>query len=80
MAKTRWYYMHTLDGHPAAYDGRQVHFMTHGDALLVDSLKELRAQQKASALWRESKGYKDNFPYGYRRVRLPKTQSSQGSV
>lgn len=71
MAKTRWYYLHTLDGHPAAYDGRQVHFMTHGNSL-VASLKELRAQQKASALWRESKGYKDNYyPYGYRRVRLP---------
>lgn len=69
-AKVTWYYMHTLDGRPAAFDGRQVHFMANGDRL-VGSLKELREQQKASATYRAAHGYEALYPYGYRRVRLP---------
>jgi hypothetical protein len=68
--KTTWYYLHTLDGKPAAFDGNQVHFMAHGNRL-ASSLDQIRAEQKASAAWRGDKGYSLLHTYGYRRVRLP---------
>lgn len=73
--KTISYYLHTLNGLPAAFDGRQVHYMTHGDRLAA-SLDQIRAEQRASAEWRAKKGYDMNCKYDYRRLRLPKGRES----
>jgi len=64
------YYMHTLSGKPAFYDGRQICFMKQG-GWLATSLAKIREEQTASAKWREARGYKPLYPAGYLRVRVP---------
>ncbi len=67
-------YMHTLNGKPAAFDGRQVCYLWEG-APLVASLRELRRQQTASAAWRSKRGHAPYTDYGYRRLLLPEGYS-----
>jgi hypothetical protein len=69
------YYLHTLDGLPAGYNGYQITFATvYGGAVrLCKSLKEIQEQRRESEKWRTKRG----FPpaprmYDYRRVRMPK--------
>lgn len=64
MAKS--WYMHTIDGKPAYFDGRQiVFFMRHTNRkqarLLVGSLREIRQQQAASRRQRRAWGIKDVY-------------------
>jgi hypothetical protein len=66
------YYLHTLDGQPAFFDKYQVCYSTsYGEAVkLVETLKQIKREQKKSREWRRNEGYSDNAAfYGYRRVR-----------
>lgn len=73
---SRTYYMHTLNGEPAYFDGDQVVFATfYGKAApLARSLNQIRAEQRKSGEWREMQGFKDHDRYGHLRVRLPGDQ------
>lgn len=67
--KKRTFYMHTLDGLPAAFfDGRSVCF-THKRVLLVPSLRQIRREQATSK--RNDDARSGPFIYGYATVRLP---------
>ena len=68
--------MHTLDGSPAFFTGGQICFATNSPAapkhnILVESLQEIRVQQKASQKWRDSRGFENHFKHGYVLVYLP---------
>ena len=68
------YYMPTIDGRPAEFDGTQIVFMNvYGKPNEVcRSLKEIRRQQKQSIKWRSNFGVDPTLgKYGYFRVRLP---------
>lgn len=66
------YYMHTLDGQPAAFCGSQVCFIgRRGIGRLCRTLDELREQQRKSEAYRRRNGFATRFEYGYRRVRVP---------
>lgn len=68
MSKT--YYLHTLDGAPAWFDGFQVCFaVSYGRAAkLAASLRQIQREQRASISNREDAGYDNNAKLGYRRV------------
>ena len=72
-AKRRSYYLHTLNGQPAAYSHTQgVCFASHfGPAnKLAHSLKQIRAEQAESkARDRDRLVNPDEWRYGYIRVR-----------
>jgi len=63
------YYIHTLDGQPATFDGGQVCFASYyGEPnRLATSLKQIREEQQASKTLRRSEGSEDACEYGYRR-------------
>jgi len=64
-------YMHTIDGKPAFFDGRQICYMVfYGKASpLAQSLKQIRTEQKASAEWRMGQGFQSHIEkYGHLRV------------
>lgn len=68
------YYMHTLNGSPAAFFGDCICYMSHyGKANpLASSLKQIRAEQKANIEARQELGANpDDDAYGYRRVGVP---------
>ena len=67
------YYMHTLNGKPAYYDGERVGYGNSRTKLsLCRSLEEIRDQQIKSDLWLKKKGLCDpSWIYGYVMVRLP---------
>lgn len=60
-------YMHTLDGQPASFDGRDyIHFADgRHPAMLVSTLRRLRWEQKLA-----SPGA-GRFTFGYVRVEIP---------
>ena len=61
-------YMHTLSGRPGLFDGQIVHA---GKSIrltdLVDSLEQIRKEQKLSKKYREDRGWHDEhlFHLGY---------------
>lgn len=68
--KTKCKYMHLLNGEPAYFDGEMICFARHGvpaARLIVDSLDEIRAQQRASREYREAMDF-DIHEYSYLRV------------
>lgn len=49
-------YMHLIEGKPAKFDGEMISFVCDGvrlDELLVDSLAQIRREQRASREYRE---------------------------
>lgn len=66
------YYMHTLDGRPAFFDGEQICFLRRfgkPSMALAKSLKQIRLQQARSNEFRRSLGDYDEIKrYGYVRV------------
>ena len=67
------YYMHTLNGCPAFFGGKQICFMISSRKAnpLASSLRQIRQEQRQTSEWRISHGYSDNKIYGYLRVLLP---------
>ena len=68
------YYMHTIDGRPATFDGTQIVFMSfYGPPNKVcHSLREIRRHEKQSIDWRSNFGVSPTpGKYGYFRVGLP---------
>ena len=69
------YYMHTIDGKPAAFIEDQIYFMPYyGSAkcrTLARSLRQIRREQKKAAEFRAALGYHNDFEYGYVRVATP---------
>ena len=63
------FYIHTLDGKPAYYDGTQIVFATkYGRAATTCySLNEIRHQQAKSKEWRYKNGFKELWKLGYAR-------------
>ena len=77
MMKSKWYYMHTIDEKPAAYDGEQICFLGSWNVFAVacESLKEIRKQAAASARWRQERGLTDEgFRYSYVKFKLPEAK------
>ncbi len=71
--KKNYKYMHTVDGRPGFYEpGRQICFFKSTQPIpLVDSLKQIKKEQKASAEWRRSKGFSSSDAengYGWMKV------------
>lgn len=67
MSKPTNVYMHTMDFRPAYFNGEQLVHAYRGmplDDLLVNSLKEIRQQQKKATEFRRSHGW-DADGYGY---------------
>lgn len=64
-------YMHTLDGMPAAYDGRHICYW-YRRVPLVATLKQIRKEQAASKEWRRKQGYGDSAKYGYVTIKVSK--------
>lgn len=64
------YYMHTLDGKPACFDGWQVCFGMNGRRV-ASSLKQIRREQHESTANRTAAGLQDHDTMGYVRFRLP---------
>lgn len=70
------YYLHTLDGKPAFFNGEYIHF-SNGErgGQLATSLQQIRREQELSnALY----GYRDDDleRYGYVRVRVTTPQGT----
>lgn len=68
-------YMHTINEIPARYvPGEQICFVNHhGNFIgkLVDSLAQIRKEQRASVKWRKDKCWGlENFKYDYIRVEV----------
>ena len=64
------YYIHTIDGKPATFDGWQICFASHyGHPNIVrTSLKQIREDQIATAENRKASGLEDDpTRYGYVR-------------
>ena len=63
-------YIHTLNGQPARYNGAQTYYCgRYNPTIIVDSLKQIRKEQRLSHNWRMSKGYEDDWTeYGYMRI------------
>lgn len=67
---TDTYYMHTLNGKPAAFDGNQISYATfHGKPnALAESLQQIRSEQRASAAYRRRMGFTGyKMEYGHFR-------------
>lgn len=73
MASKKKAYLHTINGHPARYiEGTQiVYLITAAHNVLRSSLKEIRADQRATEKWRKQQGFRaDAGRYGYRMFYL----------
>jgi len=64
-------YLHTIDGHPAWFNGEQICFASPRKPLfLADSLQQLRKEQLAAKHHRASKGFPLFFKYGFVVVKV----------
>ena len=71
MARTL--YLHTIDGHPGAFDGYQVCYIGHGRKAWAEpcvSLRQIRKQQAMSRANRIRDGLRDDSKYDYVKVRV----------
>lgn len=73
--KSKWFYLHTIDGVPAQYiPGQQICYANStrgngGVTRLAKSLKQMRKEQKLSLEWRGKQGFETSpFCYGYVRI------------
>jgi hypothetical protein len=76
---TKIYYLHTLDGEPAFFDGDQIVFASPGglhrsQQKLCTTLRQIRRQAEASELWREAHGFKEYTEHDYVRVVVPSVE------
>lgn len=65
-------YIHTIDGHPAMFDGDQIcfaNFYGPGNTPCY-SLQEIRSQQQKSKTYRRKRNFDDSMKYGYVRYRI----------
>jgi len=67
------YYLHTLDGKSAYFDGDQIVFcMFYGRKQpLAESLKQIRSEQRKSKDWRAKRGYPEYWKISYVKVNVP---------
>jgi hypothetical protein len=70
IAKGAVLFMHTLDNHPAFFSGDQICYAPYRRHVpLVESLTQIKRDQRASEQYRNANGYQDHSPkYGYIRV------------
>lgn len=74
--KQKSYYMHTIDGKPATFDGNQICYATYfGKANdLCSSLAQIHREQQASIRFRRLHGL-DDFPIGrYSHLRFKRQE------
>ena len=69
------FYMHTLNGRPAYYDGTKIVFAMRGGYVrrgqwLCESLDEIRKQQRQSFRWRRDQGLDNRWDHGYVRMHV----------
>lgn len=71
--KRRVYYLHTLNGRPAFFDGEAVYLMPfYGKpGALATSLRQIRREQQASRRFVSANFPPDTHAYDYVRVVLP---------
>jgi len=71
----RTYYMHTLNGKAAHFDGNQIYRTINGHAVAA-SLKQIRREQNRDQEYRARMGFTfDRGALGYVRFRLPESES-----
>jgi hypothetical protein len=68
----RNYYMHTINGCPATFHDGQICYASIRGNYLVASLKQIRAEQKATEEYRSKRGFNVYNKYDYVLVTLPK--------
>lgn len=75
MKKTKWFYMHTIEGVPSQYiPGEQIVYAngTRGQAgvtRLAESIKQIKQEQRLSSSWRRKRNFDDEpGKYGYVRI------------
>jgi hypothetical protein len=78
---TKTYYLHTLDGMPAFFDGDQIVFTVPGgwhrnQQKLCTSLRQIRRQHEDSKRWREAQGFEEHTEHDYARVVVPSVEES----
>lgn len=63
-------YMHLIDGEPARFDGEQICYADKRrfPVKLVDSLIQIRKEQRKSKAYRKAHGFHDSDGYGYAKV------------
>lgn len=71
------YYLHTLNGQPAFFDGDQVVFACfYGKAApLAASRRQIAKEQRKSRAYRAALHLEDGDRYGYRRVAAPEERA-----
>lgn len=66
------YYMHTLDGQPAVFDGYQISLMVRQPRnVLAMSLGQIKRERRLSQRWRKSMGFSNKLSYGHFPVSPP---------
>jgi hypothetical protein len=78
---TKTYYLHTLDGETAFFDGDQIVFAAPGglhrnQQKLCTSLRQIRREHEASCRWREAQGFEEHTEHDYIRVVVPSVEES----
>lgn len=64
-------YMHTLEGQPAKFTGKQITFVGKRCANpFRESLKQIYDDRLASCEYRHRKGFKNDMRYGYLAITL----------
>lgn len=73
--KATSFYMHIMDGTPAAFDGKKLVFQPKSVSRLATSLRQIRREhQQSNAYYTERHGA-DRSEYSY--VRIPRTALSE---
>lgn len=64
------FYMHTIDGEAAFFDGEQIVFAAGVPRQLESSLQAIRRNEVNSSSFRINAGWSEPFSYGYVRIPL----------
>ncbi len=74
----RFYYMHTLNGKLAHFNGVQTCYFPFQSpqshrikGALLESLRDIRRQQRATLKYRKKKGFRDYDKMGWVKIPLP---------
>lgn len=82
MSDRKNYYIHTLNGRPAFFDGEQICYACkyqRAGNVACTSLAQIRREQRSSAKWR-SENFGEEWraiEYGYVRFTLPQEQTNE---
>lgn len=65
-------YMHTCDGCPASYNDQMVGMGGRSfPVVLVETLAQIKREQRASLRYRKAQGFDHDLHYGWQKVAIP---------